>query len=373
MQVTREQVVAYRVAAQQLDRSARSAGTVAVLGIGLQDTATHPARLALDARLPKPPTSTTALGPGKPIALAWSLRGAPHLHRRKDLDKLAGALWPLSELDAAGRLNETGPSVKRAGISAIDQYAKALEAMRSVVTAPTGKGAASTAVTQRVPPVMRRACRACGTSHISDSAMRAVALAAGLELEPGTAPPVLVPTTDAAEPDGPDTAALRSLVLAYLTLLGPATQAQVADYFGVRTADLVQAWPDDRLTEVQVDGSRAWLPAACVDDLAAAPSPELVRLLGPFDPYLQARDRAVIVPDRAAHKALWPVLGRPGVVFVDGEVLGLWRPKSSGRNLTIAVEAFAPLSPATWRAVEDEAERIAAVRGAADVKVSRGK
>jgi hypothetical protein len=59
-------------------------------------------------------------------------------------------------------------------------------------------------------------------------------------------------------------------------------------------------------------------------------------------------------------------------LFVDGEVLGVWRPKSAGRALTIAVETFAPLSPATWRAIDGEAERVAAVRGASDVKVSRG-
>ncbi|MDT4893313.1 MAG: hypothetical protein QOE97_2348 [Pseudonocardiales bacterium] len=371
MQITREQVVAYRVAAQQLDRSGHAPGSLAVLDIGVQDIGTHPARLAFDARLPKPPAGG-GIGAGKPIALAWSLRGAPHLHRRKDLDSLARALWPLSEADAAGRLNESGPSVARAGISALDQYAKALAAMRSVVTAPTDKGAASTAVTKRIPPVMRRACRVCGTSHISDSAMRAVALAAGLELEPGTAPPVLVPSVPRVQAaDGPDLRALRSLVLAYLTLLGPATPSDVAGYFAVRTADLKQVWPDDEVTEVSVDGRKAWLPAARADELAAAPAPELVRLLGPFDPYLQARDRTLIVPDKAAHKVLWPVLGRPGVVFADGEVVGVWRPKSTARTLAIAVETFVPLPPPTWRAVEAEAERVAAVRGAAEVTVSR--
>lgn len=369
MKVSRKQVIAYRVAAQQLDRSATSAASLAVLDIGVQDSSPHPARLAFDARMQKPPADG-AIGPGKPISLVWSLRGAPHLHRRRNLDALTAALWPLSEADAAGRLNETGPSVKRAGISALDQFTTALDAMRAVVTKPTAKGAASTAVSKRLPKVMLRDCRVCKAHHISDSAMRSTSLAAGLELEPGTAPPVLLPRDGARNVDGPDPKALRKLVLAFLCVLGPATPVDVAGYFEIRTADLLQVWPDD-LVEIPVDGRTTYLSPERVDALTSAPKPDLVRLLGPFDPWLQARDRALIVPDKAVHKALWPVLGRPGVLFVDGEVVGTWRPKASGPKLTLQVDAFAPLGPQVWRAVEDEAERVAAIRGATDVKVSR--
>ena len=161
----------------------------------------HPAALAWAARLDDTVTPTSvAVGPGHRLALAWSLRGAPHVHRRKDLDALAAALFPLSEADAAGRLNETGPSVAKAGIAALEQYATAVSAMREVVGAPTAKGAASTAVSRRLPKAMLRQCRACKASHISDSAMRTASLTAGLEIEPGTAPPVLVPRPKARGP-----------------------------------------------------------------------------------------------------------------------------------------------------------------------------
>jgi hypothetical protein len=234
--------------------------------------------------------------------------------------------------------------------------------MRDVVRKPMSKGAASTAVSAAIPPVMLRKCRACKTSHISDSAMRASFLAAGLELQPDTSPPVLQRRPGARAVTEPDLAALRRLVRAYLTLLGPATPAHVAGYLDARRADVERAWPDD-LVEVQVGRTTAWLPATREKALASPPEAELVRLLGGFDPYLQARDRDLIVPDKAAHKALWPVLGRPGAVFVDGEVVGTWRPKASGAKLTIVVDEFAPL-PAPVRAhLEAEAERVAAVRG----------
>jgi hypothetical protein len=243
--------------------------------------------------------------------------------------------------------------------------------MREVVTSPTAKGAASTQVTRRLPAGMGRDCRACKAVHVSDSAMRASAPAAGLELEPGTAPPVLVPRRGAKRPSGPDPAAVRRLALGYLTYLGPAGIGEFAGYLEARRADVEALWPEDELVEVSVEGRSAALRSADVDRLRKAPPPELVRLLGPFDPYLQARDRDLIVPDRSVHKLLWPVLGRPGVLLVDGEVAGTWRTKASGTRLTITVTPFAALPDSVWRRVEEEAERVAQVRGSADVTVKR--
>lgn len=374
MHVTREQVIAYRVAVQGLHRDAGRVGDLGVLDIGVQEAMGHPAALAFAARLPDGvPVSPAALriGPGKRLALAWTLRGAPHVHRRADLDAVAAALWPLSEADATARLNESGPSVKKAGIPALEQFEIAVRALREVVTEPTAKGTASTEVTRRIPKPMRRDCRACKTQHISDSAMRAAAPAAGLEIEPGSSPPVLVPRAGAAHPSGPDRSALGALAHRYLTYLGPAGVAEFAGYLEARRADVVGVWPDDGLAEVRIDGRSGWLPEDRLDALRAAPEPALVRLLGPFDPYLQARDRELIVPAKAVHKALWPVLGRPGALFADGEIAGLWRTKTSGAKLTITVEAFGPLPPSVWTQVDAEAARVAAARGASDVRVVR--
>ena len=376
MKASRRQVIAYRVGAQGLDRpgSASTPTSLDVLDIGVQDSGADSARLAFDARLPGTP-APDCVGPGKSLALVWSLRGAPYVHRRRDLDRIARALWPLSELDATARLNETGPSVRRAGIAALDQFRVAVDEMRAVVAGPTAKGAASTAVSRRIPPAMLRDCRVCKAKHISDSAMRPASLAAGLELEPGTSPPVLVPRPKAAAVGAPDARALRSLIHAYLRLLGPAGTKDVADYLDVRRADLEEVWPAD-LVEVDVDGRPGWLPPDRVDELAAVRKPAaaldaVTRLLGPFDPYLQARDRDVIVPDTRVHKTLWPVLGRPGVVFAGGEVVGAWRTKSAKKRLTITVEEFAPIPGPVWRSLEAEAGRVAAVRGAPDVSLVR--
>lgn len=375
MKATREQVIAYRVAAQGLHRDA-AAGVrdLGVLDIGVQEAMGHPAALAFAARLPLSVPVGPAdvpIGPGHRLALAWTLRGAPHVHHRRDLDLVGRALWPLSEADATGRLNESGPSVKRAGIPALEQFTRAVDAMRAVVTKPTAKGAASTAVTKKLPPPMRHDCRACKTKHVSDSAMRTAAPVAGLEIEPGTAPPVLVPRAGAELPDAPDPSAIATLALGYLTYLGPADVGEFAGYLEARRADVATVWPSDGLASVTVDGKDRWLPEGQLAALRSAPAPEIVRLLGPFDPYLQARDRELIVPDKSVHKLLWPVLGRPGVVFVDGEVVGVWRTKTSGKKITITVDAFVPLPPKVWKQIEVEAERVGEARGASDVTLKR--
>jgi Winged helix DNA-binding domain len=368
LKVSRQQVLAYRVSAQGLHREATALGELAALDIGVQHASADGARLAFDARLAATPP-VDGVGPGRRLAYVWSFRGAPNVHRRRDLDGLASALWPMSEADAVARLGAAS-SARKAGIDALDAYAMTVAALRKVVTKATGKGAASAAVTAEVPAALIRHCRVCRARHVFELPFRIGVLPAGLELEPDTAPPVLRPRVKAKPAAGFNAAALHRVVRNYLNLLGPAGPAEVAGYLDARRADVAEHWPED-LTEVSVDGTTAWLPADRVEQLAHSPEPAVVRLLGAFDPWLQARDRKLIVPDSSVHKALWPVLGRPGVLFVDGEVAGTWRPKASGKRLGLTVEPFAGLTKGTWAAVEHEAERVAAVRGYADVNVRR--
>lgn len=82
------------------------------------------------------------------------------------------------------------------------------------------------------------------------------------------------------------------------------------------------------------------------------------RLLGPYDLFLQVRDRSLLIADPVLAKQVWPVLGRPGVVLADGAVAGTWRPRKAGKGLTVAVDLWQPV-----QGVDEQAERLAAVRG----------
>ncbi len=122
------------------------------------------------------------------------------------------------------------------------------------------------------------------------------------------------------------------------------------------------------MVDVDVDGDARSVLAADADALDAAQEPRadpVVRLLGPFDLFLQARDRDLLVPDTAHRAALWPTLGRPGAVLRDGEVVGTWRPRTRGRRLALELEPWRTWDAATRRAVADAHARLATFRGLA--------
>ena len=350
--LSRRQVLDLRVHAQQLDRATGALADTAVLDLGVQDTGPDGGLWALALR----GVDTAALD-GDELATAWTIRGAPHLYRRADLPGVVAATAPFSDADAGKRIFDAARPLKAAGISNLEALDTVAAAMRSLVTAPMVKGEVSGRLNELLPEPHLRSCRPCGAVHVHEMPFRLAALRAGLELEPGTSPPVLrpVPGLAPAETVPPHLDVVRG----YLRLLGPASPKLVAGYLDAPVKDVQARWPEDAV-EVTVDGERRWLLAEDADRVDEVPPAAGVALLGPFDLFLQARDRPLLVDDPARAKALWPVLGRPGAVLADGEVTGTWRPRKAGSSLTVAVELWAPVP---HEAVTEAAERLAAFRG----------
>jgi Winged helix DNA-binding domain len=346
--VSRRQVLDLRLRAQQLGRPSGTLADTALLDIGVQDTGPDGARWALALRGVEQP-------PREELATVWTIRGAPHVYRRADLPAVAAATAPFSDADAGKRIYDASKPLKAAGIPNLVALDAVADAMRSIVTAPMVKGEMSTRLSAVMDEPYRRFCRPCDAVHLYEMPFRLAALRAGLELEAGTSPPVLrpvpglVPATEV--PDRLD------VVRAYLRLLGPATPQHVAGYLDAPVKDVKAHWPADAV-EVAVDGEPRWLLADDLDRLDDAPA-GVTRLLAPFDLYLQARDRSLLVPDPARAKELWRILGRPGGVLVDGEIVGTWRAKKAGPSLTVTVDAWEPVEQGL---LEEQAERLAAFR-----------
>jgi hypothetical protein len=114
---------------------------------------------------------------------------------------------------------------------------------------------------------------------------------------------------------------------------------------------------------VDVEGRQAWVLAEDLDILRSPPSPRGLRLLPPHDPYTQARDRETLAA-KQYHRHVWTLVGDPGTVLADGQVAGVWRPRKSGRRLSIDVTLFTALTGRQRTVLGDEAEHLASLRGA---------
>ena len=348
MDVTREQVLAFRVHAQELDAT-QGRTDAAILDLGVQETGPDGARWALAVRGASPGADD--------LFLAWTLRGAPHAYRRSQAAKVATATAPYSEADAAKRVFDASRPLKAAGIPVLDALDTIAAEMRDIASKPIVKGEMSTELHRRMPEPYQRWCRVCEAEHLYEQPFRLAALQGGLELQLGTSPPVLerIPRWrgPAKRPD-PSLDVVRGV----LRFLGPATPKQVAGYVDGTLKDVKARWPEDAVP-VSVEGEERWV---LEDDLVALRDPPdttgVVHLLGPFDLFLQPRDRETVVPDETDRQDLWRTIGRPGGVLVGHEVLGSWRPRASGKKLRVAVNAWAPLPDLT-----EPAERLAAFRG----------
>ncbi|MEU9704915.1 winged helix DNA-binding domain-containing protein [Streptomyces sp. NPDC047981] len=351
--VGREQALAHRVAAHGLDRSSAAPD---VLVLGVQDTPAGSARVALAAR------GASA----DDLELVWSFRGAPHLHRRDELPALAAALWPVNDADATARISTT--VIKEGARLGIEAFRAAAGAFRERVTAPMAKGEVSTAVSAAVPESLTYWCDPCGARHISGLLFQQAGLfgSVGVGAERGRT--VIAPLERRFAVPAAASGTVE-LVRAYLRFLGPATPAEVAKYLGTKPAVVKAVWPEE-LVEVAVDGRKAWLPAADVDALLSAKGGDLVRLLPPGDPYLQARDRALLLPDKVREKEVWKAINAPGALLIGSEIAGVWRAKAAGRRLDVTVTPFEPLPASVRGAVEAEAELVASARGAAEVRLT---
>lgn len=304
-----------------------------LLLLGIQDGRRDAARHALATRGIAGPV----IGPDEDLVAMWSIRGAPHVHRRADLGLVRAALTPLDTDDG-------GP----ARTAMLREIADALAA---VVTGPTAKGEISTALTARVPRLATW-CARCGADHVPDGDVRAAAVLAGLVLAPG---PDTVLTPGPGTPDGDPGAARAALLAAWFRIDGPASRGTVRDWFGGDAGAVAPLWTDeDDRVVLRLDGGRAELPEPLLDDLLTAPDAEGVALVPPHDPYLRRVDRTLLVPDRDRRSQVWRAVSAPGALLVDGEVAGTWRTRRDGTE----VASFGPLPAAVRDAVLAEAVRV---------------
>ena len=326
MKITRDQVLAFRVHAQQLDVTTRTTtADLAVLDLGVQETGPDGGRWALELRgcTPEPDDLFTA----------WTLRGAPHVYRRDQAAAVAAAVAPFSEADASKRVFDAS-SPPEQGRHPGPRRARPDRRTRCATsrTKPVVKGAMSTELHRRLPEPYQRWCGVCDAEHLYEQPFRLAALQGGLELQPGTSPPGPPADQRAGEVRRRGSTRRSTPCAGCCTCSGRSRRSRSSATSTRTVKDVKARWPED-VVPVEVDGEER---SVLEDDLDALTSPPDVSgagaLLGPFDLFLQARDRELVVPEKADRKDLWRTIGRPGGVLVGHDVLGTWRPRASGQE-----------------------------------------
>jgi len=346
--VTRERVLAFRIARHRLGERVADAADGAFPG--LQDTPPGSAGTALAARADVGPEALDDA-----LVLVPSLRGAATAVALEDLAIFTTGLEPADEDEAKHLIgNAWKPLERHTALEALDV---ASEAVRDVLAGgPLIKGEFHRALTARVPEDLRWWCKGCGEHHVHPSLWRATGIRGVLAIvgrdgrspvfgAPPPAPPV----------DDPGAALARR----YLQVHGPATPL-LFRYWAQLTLSHAQRL-FARAGELARIGDR-WVLAE--DAALDAPAPRGARLLPNLDPLASAKDREVLVPDEAVRKRIWRSLGGPGMALVDGEVAGLWRPRKKGTRLIVELEPLRSLTRGERDALAAEAERLAPFRGA---------
>ena len=101
-----------------------------------------------------------------------------------------------------------------------------------------------------------------------------------------------------------------------------------------------------------------------MDALPGLPGPQQapLLLLGPHDPYLDQRDRSLLLPDKRLQRLVWRTVGNPGAILQQGRVAGCWKSKTRRGSLLVEAVFWQEPGPAARAAVQAKAEAWAAFR-----------
>jgi winged helix DNA-binding protein len=358
--VDAEQVLAFRLARSGLAaRDGRSLAAAAACPAS--DFSRDAALLALAARVEGVTREAydSAVDSGE-LVVAHVMRGAIHALAPGDFALYGRSLVARDDGELAAQL---GQQMKRLAAEKGFAPTAALDDVAAATADALGggraldKNALHEELRRRVSADLMPWCRGCGSYHVAPMLWRYATVKAGVRLDAQrryvAGKPGRAPRADEA-------------VRRFLRFYGPATPGDFAEWAGVAKPHGTRLWDEvaSELAEVWVGRRAAWLLAADEAELGSPSAADGVRLVPPGDPYLQKANRPLLAPDETLRKRLFRPVASPGAVLKDGRLVGLWRVKAKGRTAEISVERIARVAR---RDLEDEARRVAELRGASDL------
>jgi len=163
--------------------------------------------------------------------------------------------------------------------------------------------------------------------------------------------------------------AMREITRRFLAAYAPATRDDYARWWRMPAAAAKASIEGlgAEVTQVEVEGIRAWMLTEDVAEAAASSPPGSARLLPAFDPYVIAASPHLshLLPGDFRGRIYRPQGWVSPVLLVDGRMDGIWRHERKGGRLIVQIEPFVALPTWARRAAEEEAERLAVFTGGA--------
>jgi hypothetical protein len=155
----------------------------------------------------------------------------------------------------------------------------------------------------------------------------------------------------------------------YLATYGPATPEDFAHWWGSRyLREVREAFRrlGDEITEVSVDGWKAWALTSMIEQVGNLPLPPPARLLPGFDAYLIGVLPHIehllpgSVKDQISRQSGWisPVL------LARGRIAGVWRHEKRSQRVVVRIDPFISLDAAIKGSIQEEADRLGVFLGA---------
>jgi hypothetical protein len=399
LQLTREQVVAFRVSALHLDRRLTLDELIeCVRPCGLQDTPPGNAMLSLAARVDDLTIDAWAarIEGDRSLVELWAMRGSPSVIATADLPYFTVGLLADDQASVLHAVTGVmGVTVAAAGISATELLDRVTDRAfvlldgRRLSKSEFGKGLVSA-----LPEPLRDRLGDVGETLGTDPRVFLTLSLARLASLRGLF--VMAPREGGKEPDFVRTdqwlgragdaisapQARAELVRRFLRAFAPATSADLAWWANPQTSPAARRanenhaahiWSliDPELTEVErPDGSPGFVLTCDLDRLANPASADGVRLIPPYDPLLMARDRETLVA-RQHHRKLWRSAHNPGIVLSGTDIIATWMARKERGRLAITLAALdGPLGRHTLDSIGDEAARLAPLRGCAGIELA---
>lgn len=158
----------------------------------------------------------------------------------------------------------------------------------------------------------------------------------------------------------------KELVRKYLHCYGPATVSGFSGWLGCSPRQAKRLWNgvSEEMEPVSAEGLPGYMLTGDIKRLVDSEADEdQILLLGAHDPYLELRDRQVILQDSSLHKLVWRTVSNPGAVLKGGRIVGIWKTKKVKTQMEMDVSLFETISERDRRKLMGCGEEYAAFRG----------